>query len=87
MTQVGDSREITLPESTGAGKGSDRRAQGERRRYNRRSADSPVSPPYYEAFDRIASALERIERLVAARLGEEPPEAAGGDPPDPAPDR
>ncbi|MCW2613538.1 MAG: hypothetical protein JWN08_532 [Frankiales bacterium] len=33
---------------------------GERRRYNRRSAPEPGSPPYYDVFDRIAVALETI---------------------------
>lgn len=49
----------------------ERRGVGERRRYNRRSAPEPGSPPYYEVFDRIASALEGI----AAALGDTSPMA------------
>lgn len=53
----------------------ERRRTGEQRRYNRRSPVSDVSPPYYEAFDRIASALERLELLLGERTIrlEEPP--------------
>jgi len=40
----------------------------ERRRRPRRGADEP-SPPYFEAFDRIASALEGIEDALADRGG------------------
>lgn len=42
----------------------ERRAAGEQRRYNRRSPVSDVSPPYYEIFDRIALALEGVERAL-----------------------
>ena len=49
--------------------------QGERRvaerRYNRRPTSGEPSPPYFEAFDRIAAALERIEGLLSAGLGKE----------------
>jgi len=46
----------------------ERRAAGGRRRsYNRRMEDREVSPPYFEAFDRIAVALEHIEELLRAR--------------------
>ena len=52
------------------------------RRYNRRPSAGEPSPPYFEAFDRIAAALERIEGLLSARGGEDtsPParRAAGG---------
>lgn len=43
----------------------DRRTTNERRRYNRRSAEEPASPPYYEVFERIATALESIARSVS----------------------
>jgi hypothetical protein len=46
----------------------ERRAAGERRRYNRR-AQPESSPPYFEVFERIAVAIERIAQSV-------PPEAA-----------
>lgn len=39
----------------------------ERRRYNRRSAAPAVSPPYYETFERIALALERIAQHLDQR--------------------
>lgn len=32
-----------------------------RKTYNRRVEDREISPPYFEVFDRIANALERIE--------------------------
>jgi hypothetical protein len=42
----------------------DRRNPGsERRTYNRRSAPA-ATPPYYEAFERIAAAIERIGELI-----------------------
>ena len=42
--------------------------RGSRRRtYNRRRDDTEVTPPYWETFDRIASALERIEGLLRER--------------------
>lgn len=37
---------------------------GERRRYNRRTT-SDVTPPYFETFERIASALEGIRDELA----------------------
>ena len=46
----------------------ERRVTGEQRRYNRRSPVSDVAPPYYEVFERIAVALERIEGLMARRV-------------------
>lgn len=46
----------------------ERRASGEQRRYNRRSPASDVSPPYFEAFERIAVALENIEKMLAVRV-------------------
>ena len=54
----------------GAGAGESRefapeRRPSERRKYNRRQSDSLPTPPYYEAFDRIAGALESIESLLA----------------------
>ncbi len=42
----------------------ERRAGRPRRTYNRRQAEGAVAPPYFEAFDRIASALESIEQLL-----------------------
>ena len=62
----------------------ERRAPGEQRRYNRRAPTSDASPPYYETFERIASALERIENLIATRVidltapREKPTRAGGG---------
>ncbi len=46
--------------------GGEQRAPGERRRYNRRRTED-VSPPYYEAFERIAVALEGIYGELARR--------------------
>ena len=47
---------------------SERRSPGsDRRTYNRRSSASAVSPPYYEAFERIAVAIERISTLLDQR--------------------
>ena len=48
--------------------GTQRRSGDRRRTYNRRRDDAEVSPPYWETFDRIASALERIEGLLRARV-------------------
>lgn len=46
----------------------ERRSSGsERRTYNRRSSAATVSPPYYEAFERIAVAIERIGALLDQR--------------------
>lgn len=54
-------------EATAPGEG-EQRMGIERRRRPRRGADEP-SPPYFEAFDRIASALEGIEQALADRSG------------------
>ena len=43
----------------------DERRHGDRRRNNRRTTDPQISPPYYEVFDRIALALERIESALS----------------------
>lgn len=62
---------MTSDESGGAdvpGPRSERRTPGEQRRYNRRAPASDASPPYYETFERIAVALERIEQLLATRV-------------------
>lgn len=40
------------------------RRGGRRRKYNRRLDDQDVSPPYFEAFERIAIALEQIADLL-----------------------
>lgn len=57
----------------------DRRSgSGERRRYNRRSAADPGSPPYYEVFERIAMSLESIEAALSR-----PPADAASRPPHP----
>jgi hypothetical protein len=45
--------------------GEERRA-GDRRRYNRRRAEE-VTPPYYEAFERMAVALEGIRSAMGSR--------------------
>lgn len=50
----------------------ERRApDAERRRYNRRTAPSAVTPPYFEMFERIAVALEALaataERIEQAQ--------------------
>lgn len=49
------------------------RRVADRRRYNRRTTDTTMSPPYFEVFERIATALEHIaaqlaEGSVAVRL-------------------
>lgn len=64
--------DAALPSDPAGGGGgeeqwTERRRAGEQRRYNRRSPVSDVSPPYYEVFDRIASALERLEMLLGER--------------------
>ena len=48
----------------------------ERRRYNRRAPVSDVTPPYFETFDRIAVALERIERALEQEVAS--PDATEG---------
>ena len=40
-------------------------SSGERRRYNRRTTE--VTPPYFDAFERIAVALEGIRDLLVSR--------------------
>ncbi len=40
------------------------RRDTDRRRYNRRSTAGEPSPPYFEAFERIALALEGIQRAL-----------------------
>ena len=40
------------------------RRGGRRRTYHRRSDEQDPSPPYFEVFDRIATALESIEVLL-----------------------
>jgi hypothetical protein len=45
------------------------RRAGDRRKYNRRSGDEGQFPPYYEVFERIAVALERIAATVAPPAG------------------
>lgn len=50
----------------------ERRATGERRRYNRRSV-AEASPPYYDTFERIAVALEGIRDALAERRDLRPP--------------
>lgn len=46
----------------------DSRTTGDQRRYNRRTPVSDASPPYYDIFARIATALEGIERLLQKRV-------------------
>lgn len=42
----------------------ERRASDRRRSYNRRLEDRELSPPYFEVFERIAMALERIDAAL-----------------------
>ncbi len=42
-----------------------RRSGQDRRRYNRRTTSPEVAPPYYEAFERMAAALEGIRDQLA----------------------
>lgn len=44
----------------------ERRHSNDRRRYNRRQL-GVVAPPYFEVFERIASALEGIEQHLRNR--------------------
>jgi len=44
--------------------GPEQRAPGDRRKYNRRSSATELSPPYFEVFERIAVALEDIRDAV-----------------------
>jgi len=48
--------------TTGAGPSS------EKRKYNRRAVSQETSPPYYDVFVRIASALEGIEAALQNRV-------------------
>ena len=52
-----------MTEETGMSR-PERRISDRRRTYNRRADDREISPPYFEVFERIASALERIEALL-----------------------
>lgn len=60
-----------------------RPAAPERRRYNRRSAEPEVAPPYFSAFDRIAKALEDIRDQLVSRQVVLPTEEDGVRPPVP----
>lgn len=42
-----------------------RQVTDEQRRYNRRAPVSDLSPPYYDVFERIALALEGVERALS----------------------
>jgi hypothetical protein len=53
-----------------------RASPSDRRRYNRRTTAESVTPPYYEAFERIAVALERIASDLE-QLGAVPPPVRG----------
>lgn len=55
-----------MTDAAGPPSGEERRT-GERRRYNRRRPEDAVTPPYYEAFERIAVALEDIRDQLATR--------------------
>jgi len=50
--------------ASGSESSSERRRGGRRRTYNRRMDDHDVAPPYFETFDRIATALEHIEAIL-----------------------
>lgn len=55
-----------MTSSDPAASGDDRRS-GERRRYNRRTtALSEAGPPYYEAFNRMATAMEAMQQSLEA---------------------
>lgn len=58
-----------IPQADPEADSSSERRLGRRRTYNRRREDKDVTPPYFEVFERIAMALERIADL----LGEPPP--------------
>jgi len=49
--------------------GSERRNADRRRTYNRRATDREISPPYFEIFERMASALEHIESILDKQTG------------------
>lgn len=55
MSDVDEDRTTSLERRSGT---------GERRRYNRRTT-SDVTPPYFETFERIATALEGIRDELA----------------------
>jgi len=59
----------TSAETRGPTEATDRPAErrgGRRRTYNRRSDEHDPTPPYFEVFERIATALEGIEGLLRA---------------------
>jgi hypothetical protein len=65
----------------------DRRNPGtERRTYNRRSAPA-ATPPYYEAFERIAAAIERIGLLLEQKQVRLPDTGPSPVPPRPSPEQ
>lgn len=69
MTSSSSSHETSaVPEPRDQRRTGVERRQQTDRRYNRRSPVSDVPPPYFETFDRIASALEGIERSVAQKV-------------------
>jgi hypothetical protein len=82
MASARSTRSDVVVESQ-SGEAADRRAPaGERRTYNRRAAPA-VTPPYYEAFERIAVAIERIGVLLDQRLERREvrlPDAGGAEP-------
>jgi hypothetical protein len=47
-----------------AARSGERRVTDRRRTYNRRADDRELSPPYFEIFERIATALERIDSTL-----------------------
>ena len=53
-----------MTEADSAAGGTDRPATPERRRYNRRTPVTEAGPPYYEAFNRIATAMEAMQHSV-----------------------
>ncbi|MCW2668730.1 MAG: hypothetical protein JWO27_627 [Frankiales bacterium] len=65
----------------------DRRNPGtERRTYNRRSAPD-ATPPYYEAFERIAAAIERIGLLLEQKQVRLPDTGTSAVPPRTSPEQ
>jgi len=54
-----------------------------RRTYNRRAEDRELSPPYFEVFERIANALERIETALRQHPVTLPDVEVGPRPPKP----
>jgi hypothetical protein len=57
-----------VPESGTGGQASSGRAPVEKRTYNRRTPTPEASPPYFDVFSRIATALEGIERALQQRI-------------------